>query len=108
MILFGQAEIKINQSNHGAFRSFDINQSESSFTLRKFLSFLTSPNHNQSFTQNGVSNVFDIKQPSIPSHVLFVRLTNQNEVFKDFKNFFRSQQNYVYETSQPITFTKFF
>ena len=76
--------------------------------IRKFLTFLTSTNHNQSFTQNGVSNVFDIKQPSIPSQVLFVRLTNQNEVFKGHKTFLRSQQNYVFETSQPITFIKFF
>ena len=52
--------------------------------MRKFLSFLTSTNPNQSFTQNGVFNVFDIKQPSIPSQVLLVGLTNQNEVFKNF------------------------
>ena len=39
MILFGQAELKINQSNHGAFRSFDINQSESSFTYKEIFIF---------------------------------------------------------------------
>ena len=52
-----------------------------------------------SFTSHGFFNNFDIKQSSIPSQVIFVVITNQNEVFTDFEVFCRSEPKYVNETS---------
>ena len=40
--------------------------------------------------------------------VIFVVLTNQNEVFTDFKIFYRSEQNYVYEIPQSSNFTELY
>ena len=40
--------------------------------------------------------------------VIFVVLTNQNKIFTDFKISYRSEQNYVYETSQSVNFFDFF
>ena len=60
IVLFDQVKINIIQCNHGVFKSFDINQSESIITYREILIFF---DLNQSaFTQNGVFNNFDINQ----------------------------------------------
>ena len=45
--LFSIAEIKFIQSNHGVFKRFAINQSESSINFNKFFSFLISTNQNR-------------------------------------------------------------
>ena len=44
----------------------------------------------------------------IPSKVIFVVITNQNEAFTDFKVFCRSEPNKVYEISQSINFIEIF
>ena len=81
--------------------------------MSKFLSFLILTNQNRfqwslmfnkfhvnqselSSTSPGFFNVFDIKQSSIPSQVIFVVITNQNEVFTDFKILCRSEPNSVW------------
>ena len=83
---------KIIQSYHGVFKSIYINQSESSTNYKATFIF------------------FDINQSesSIASQVTFAMITNPNEVFTDFRKFFRWEQNYVYETSQSVNFFEFF
>ena len=77
--------------------------------IRKFSSFLISINQNGAFTQNGVFHKIDIRQSEsrIPSQLIFVVLTNLNEVFTDFKMFSDQKKNYFYKTSQSINFIEF-
>ena len=65
---------------------------EFSNILYQFLSIFISTNQNQAFTQYGIFNNFDIKQSSVPSQVILLVLTKQNEVFSDFKIILRSEQ----------------
>ena len=98
------AEIKFIQSNHGVFKRFAINQSESSITYWEIFICFAINQSDSSFTGHGnfnkfnVSqsefsstshrffNSFDIKRSSIPSQVIFVVITNQNEVFTGFED----------------------
>ena len=102
-ILFGQVEKNL-QSNHGVLKS--INQSESSVSYKKVFVFFDTNHSESSITYDEIFIFFDINQSelSVRSHVIFVVLSNQNKLFIDFKLFFWSEQNYVYETSQSIIF----
>ena len=97
------AETKIIQSNNGDFKSFTINQSESSVNYNETFIFFdinqSEPSFNGhgmfkkfnvrqselSYTSHGFFNKCDIKQSSVPSQVIFVVITNQNELLTDFK-----------------------
>ena len=103
-MLFSLAELKIIQSNHGVFKNFAIKQSESSFNGHKNFNKFNVNLSELSSSSHLFFNNFDIKQLSIPSQVIFVVITNQNEVFTHFKILCRSELNHVYETSQSISF----
>ena len=126
-LLFSLAEIKFIHSNHGVLKSFAINQSESIINYMEILSFLISTNQNRALIARnfhllkippiriqlyllGKAYLFWIQTIKIKLSftVITVVSTNQNQVFTDFKIFYRSEQNYVYETSQSSNFTEFF
>ena len=96
--------IRVEYYLQGNFIFFDFNQSESSFSgHRMFNKFIVNQTELSS-TSHGFFNIFDIKQSSIPSQLMFLVISNQSEVFTDFKVLFRSEPNYVSETFQSIIF----
>ena len=79
IILFGQDE-KIIQYNDGVFKRFDINQSESRI------------NYGEVFVYFFEALIIHFRI-ELSITVIFVVLTNQNEVFTYFKKIYRSEQN---------------
>ena len=94
IVLFDQAEMKIILSNHGNFKPFDINQSESSNTYREVFIFFDINQSESSFYSKWSFQKLDIN--------------HSDELLTDCKICFRSEQNYVHKTSHLIFFIEFF
>ena len=69
-LLFSLAEIKFIQSNHGVFKSFAINQSESSINYKKIFICSDINQSESTFKGHGIFNKFYVSQskPSSNSH----------------------------------------
>ena len=78
-MLFSLAEIKIFQSNQGVFKSFAINQSESSINYREF--FFSDINQSESnFNSPGTFNKLNVNQSELRSNSHgIVNKTNDNQ-----------------------------
>ena len=109
IIYFGPAEIKLsNLSLEFSKVVISTNQNLSLHIRKFFYSFLMATKQNRAFTQIRVFKNFDVKksESSNSSQVKFVVLTSQKEVLTDFKTYFKSEQNDVYETSQSTNFSE--
>ena len=80
-LLFSLAEIKLFQSNHGVFKSFAINQSESSINYKK--SFICS-NINQSESASNGHGIF---------HKFYVSQSKRSPTSRGFFNIFDIKQS---------------
>ena len=98
--------IRIEHYLSGSFIFFDINQSESSFNDHGMFSKFNVNQSELSSSSNGFFNKFDSKQSSVPSQVIFVVMTNQNEVFTDFQELCRSERN-NFHNFHPSVLTNF-
>ena len=72
-LLFSLAEIKFIQSNHGVFKSFAINQSESSINYKEIFIFSDINQSESTFNGHGNFNKFYVNQSkrSSTSHGFF-------------------------------------
>ena len=72
-LLFSLAEIKIIQSNHGVFKKFATNQSESSINYKEIFIFSDINQSESTFNGHGIFNKFYVNQSkrSSTSHVFF-------------------------------------
>ena len=72
-MLFNLAELKMIQSNHGVFKSFAINQSESNINYKEIFIFSDNNQSESSFNSHGVFNKFNVNQLelSFNSHGIF-------------------------------------
>ena len=66
-LLFSLAEIKFIQSNHGVFKSFAINQSESSINYKENFIFSDINQSESTFNVHGNFNKFYVNQPKLSS-----------------------------------------
>ena len=88
----------------------DVNQSEPTFIGHGSFNKVYVNQSKLSSISHGFFSKIDIvrRYQGISSQVVFVVITNQNEVFKDFKILCRSEPNYVYEISQSINLIDLF
>ena len=66
-LLFSLAEIKCIHSNHGVFKSFAINQSESSINYKEIFIFSDIIQSESIFNGHGIFNKFYVNQPKLSS-----------------------------------------
>ena len=66
-MLFSLAEIKVIQANHGHFKSFAINQSESSINFKESFIFSDINQSESSFNGNRTFNKFNVNQSEMSS-----------------------------------------
>ena len=80
---FSLAELKSFQSNHGVFKSFAINQSESSINYKEIFIFSDINHSESSFNGHGFFNKFNVNQSKLSSffHGLLIP-------FVDIRDFF--------------------
>ena len=66
-LLFSLAEIKFIQSNHGVFKSFAINQSESSINYKENIIFSDINQSESTFNGHGIFRQFYVNQSKLSS-----------------------------------------